>query len=362
MKKSVKTAIIAGVLVLLTVAACILIKKTGSNNKMGAGMGRGRGAGGNSVVTVRSELLQFETLNDFMITNGEVESQSAIEVYPSMSGKISSVNVTLGSHVEKGDVIAYVDPSEPGSNYAKSPVVAPISGSIVSSPAKVGAKVSTTSAFTMIGDIENLQISASVPERYIAELKTGLKAEITLEAYPGVIFNASVSRVSPVVDKNSRTKEVILNFDKKDSRVNAGMFAKVKLYTSKYSGYVTVAKDAVVQDDQQSYLFIVNDDYTVSKRTVKLGKAVDSRVQITDNVMEGERAVVEGMLSLADGSSVNDIANPRPVEKETSAGEGNENPVKESSSKPASGEGAGAGDAKPAETSAGKTKAPEGKK
>ena len=354
MKKSVKTAIIAGVLVLLTVAACIIIKKTASNNKMGAGMGRGRGAGGNSVVTVRSELLQFETLNDFMITNGEVESQSAIEVYPSMSGKISSVNVTLGSHVEKGDVIAYVDPSEPGSNYAKSPVVAPISGSIVSSPAKVGAKVSTTSAFTMIGDIENLQISASVPERYIAELKTGLKAEITLEAYPGVIFNASVSRVSPVVDKNSRTKEVILNFDKKDSRVNAGMFAKVKLYTSKYSGYVTVAKDAVVQDDQQSYLFIVNDDYTVSKRTVKLGKAVDSRVQITDNVMEGERAVVEGMLSLADGSSVNDIANPRPVEKKEE--------------KPASGEGAGAADGVSAgaenapQSDAAKTKAPEGKK
>ena len=318
MKKGIKTAIIVVILLAITAAVCVVIKKTGSNGTVGAGMGpggRGRGARGNSIVTVRSEVLKKEVLNDFMLTNGEVESQSAIEIYPSMSGKVSSVNVMLGSHVEKGDVIAYVDPSEPGSNYAKSPITAPISGSIVSTPAKVGAKVSTTTAFTMIGDIENLQISANVPERYIAELKPGLKAEITLEAYPGVIFNATVSRVSPVVDKNSRTKQVILNFDKKDSRVNAGMFAKVKLYTTKYSGYVTVSKDAVVQDDDQSYLFIVNDDYTVSKRTVKLGKSVDTRVQITDNVMEGERAVVEGMLSLADGSSVNDIANPRPVEK-----------------------------------------------
>ena len=327
MKKSVKTAIIVASIVLVTAAACVVIKKTGSNNGMKGpgGMGMRGMRGGNTVVTVRSEKVDLQVLNDYMITNGEVESQSAIEVYPSMSGKISSVNVTLGSHVEKGDVIAYVDPSEPGSNYAKNPIVAPISGSIVSSPLKVGAKVSTTTAVTMIGDIENLQVSASVPERYVAELKTGLKAEISLEAYPGVMFTAFVSRVSPVVDKASRTKEVILNFDKKDSRVNAGMFAKVKLYTSKYSGFVTVSKDAVVQDDENSYLFIVNDDYTVTKRDVKLGKTVDGRIQITDNVMAGERVVVEGMLSLSDGASVNDIANPKKVEsaENGSSGAGN---------------------------------------
>ncbi len=306
MKKSAKTAVIVGVLVLATALVCVLVGRRGKNTEVGAGM---RGNERTSlVVTVRSEEAKVQTLDDYVLTNGEVESQSAIEVYPSMSGKISKINVMLGSRVQKGDIIAYVDPSEPGSTYAQSPVEAPISGSILASPLKVGTKVGTTTAVTTIGDIENLQITAPIPERYIAELKPGLKAEITLEAYPDIVFTATVSRVSPVVDRTSRTKEIILNFDRNDSRINAGMFAKVKLYTSSYSGKIVVSKDSVVEDDDQSYLFIVNDDMTVSKRIVKLGESVDTMVQITDNLMPGERVVVEGMLSLSDGASVNDIS------------------------------------------------------
>ena len=263
-----------------------------------------------TVPTVKTENATKKTLHDYVITNGEVESQSSIEVFPSMSGKIAAINVMLGSSVKKGDVIAKVDPSEPGTNYALSPVEAPISGSIVSSPLKIGTKVSTATAITMIGDIENLQVTASVPERYVAELKTGLKAEVYLEAYPGVVFTATVSRVSPVVDAATRTKEIILNFDKKDSRINAGMFAKVKLFISKYEGHIAIPKDAVVEQDENSYLYIVNDDNTVSKRVVKLGKSVDGIIQVVDNVMPGERVVVDGMLAISDGVKVYDISNP----------------------------------------------------
>ena len=316
-KKSKISLIVTVAAVLLTVAAVVIINATkNTENAGGPGKGgaRGRGGTGNTIFTVRSAEAVKKTLNDYVITNGEVESQSAVEVFPSMGGKVQQINVLLGSQVKKGDVIAKIDPSEPGTKYALSPVEAPISGSIVSIPLKVGTKVTTNSAVTMIGDIENLQISASVPERYVSELKTGLKAEITVEAYPDVIFMATVSRVSPVVDAATRTKQVIMNFDKKDSRVNAGMFAKVKLYTSKYSGKLVVPSDAIItNDDDVSYLFVVNDDYTVSRRTVKTGKSIDGMIQVTDNLMAGERVVYEGMLSLSDGANVNDLAKPKPA-------------------------------------------------
>ena len=316
-KKSKISLIVTVAAVLLTVAAVVIINATkNTENTGGPGKGGARGwrGAGNTIFTVRSVEAVKKTLNDYVITNGEVESQSAVEVFPSMGGKVQQINVLLGSQVKKGDVIAKIDPSEPGTKYALSPVEAPISGSIVSTPLKVGTKVTTNSAITMIGDIDNLQISASVPERYVSELKTGLKAEITVEAYPDVIFMATVSRVSPVVDAATRTKQVIMNFDKKDSRVNAGMFAKVKLYTSKYSGKLVVPSDAIItNDDDVSYLFVVNDDYTVSRRTVKTGKAIDGMIQVTDNLMAGERVVYEGMLSLSDGANVNDLAKPKPA-------------------------------------------------
>lgn len=314
-KKTKITTIIITAVLLVTVGAVVVINLTKNSGAAGGMPGKGGrrgGFGGNTTFTVRSVEAKVSTLTDYVITNGEVESQSAVEVFPSMSGKVQQINVLLGSHVKKGDVIAKIDPSEPGTKYALSPVEAPISGSIVSSPLKVGTTVTTNSAVTMIGDIDNLQVSANIPERYVAELKTGLKAEVTLEAYPGVIFSASVSRVSPVVDSSTRTKQIILNFDKRDSRVNAGMFAKVKLYTSKYSGKLVVPSDAVItNDDGSAYLFVVNDDGTVSRREIKTGKSIDGKIQITDNLMAGERVVYEGMLSLSEGAKVNDLENPK---------------------------------------------------
>ena len=289
----------------VTVAVVAVAVKMAKANKQGGMGGRGRGG---TTFSVKTMTLEKTTLHDYVSTNGEVESQSSIEVFPDMAGRVASVEVQLGSPVKKGQVIAYVDPNEPGVRYVKNPVYAPISGSIVSSPLKVGTKVSTNTVITTIGDINNLQISANIPERYVALLKPGLTASITLEAYPDVVFTATVSRVSPVVDKNSRTKEIILTFDKDDSRINAGMFAKVILYTIDYENEVTMPVDSLVTKDDKYYAFVVNGD-TVERREVVLGKTVNATVQILSGVSAGEKVVTEGQTSLSDGAKVKDITN-----------------------------------------------------
>ena len=184
---------------------------------------------------------------------------------------------------------------------------------MISTPLKNGKKVTTSTAIAIIGDINNLQVTANVPERYVAVLKKGLKAEVSVEAYPGVIFAATVSRVSPVVDATTRTKEVILTFDRHDERINAGMFAKVKLYTEDYSGAVVMPSDALVQNGDDFFAYIVNSSgggETVSKVKVEKGKTVDGYVQILSGVKEGDKVVIQGMTSLGDGSKILDISSP----------------------------------------------------
>lgn len=260
-----------------------------------------------TVTPVRTVVANEVILQDYVMTSGDIQTQTSIEVFPSIGGTVVQMNVSLGSPVKKGDVIGYIDPSEPGSYYAKSPITCPISGSILTAPAKPGQKVQASSVITKIGDIENLQISAKIPERYVAELAVGQKAEIKLEAYPDVSFSASVVSISPVVDSATRTKEIILNFDKKDSRINAGMFAKVKLFTSAYKGTFAIGQDSIVSNSDKNYLFVVNDDDTVSKREVTLGKNVDGYYQILSGIEFGETVVTEGMLTLYEGAKVRDI-------------------------------------------------------
>ena len=199
-------------------------------------------------------------------------------------------------------------PSEPGSYYAKSPVTAPIDGSIITSPVKIGQKVSMSSVITKIGDIDNLQITAKVPERYVAELDIGQTAEITLQAYGDQIFYARVVRISPVVDPSTRTKEIILNFVKNYDQVNAGMFARVKLFTVDYGGFPVIQQDAFVENSDEYYLYIAKEDSTVTKRKVKRGKNIDGNYQVIEGLSEGEVVVTEGMLSLYEGAKIRDIS------------------------------------------------------
>ena len=282
-----------------------------AGNPGGAPVAGGRAGFGNkksqTVTPVRTVVAQEVILQDYVMTSGDIQTQTSIEVFPSIGGTVVQMNVSLGSPVKKGDIIGYIDPSEPGSYYAKSPITCPISGSILTAPAKPGQKVQASSVITKIGDIENLQVSAKIPERYVAELAVGQKAEIKLEAYPDVSFSASVVRISPVVDSSTRTKEIILNFDKKDSRINAGMFAKIKLFTSAYKGAFAIGQDSIVSNSDKNYLFVVNNDDTVSKREVTLGKNVDGYYQILSGVEFGETVVTEGMLTLYEGAKVRDI-------------------------------------------------------
>ena len=310
LKKSRSFLVVLFVLALL--AVCVVVARVQKDGAGAAAPGMaGRGRGG-SVVSVKTQTLAVETLHGYVSTNGEIESQNSVSVFPDVSGKIVSMSVMLGSRVAKGQVIGYIDPSSPGSYFRQSPIYAPISGSVISTPLKNGTTVSTGTAITQVGDVSNLQIRANVPERFVAVLKVGLKANVSVEAYPGVVFSATVSRVSPVVDPVSRTKEIVLVFDERDARINAGMFAKVVLFTEDYGGMVVMPSDSLVQNGDKFYAYTVNADNTVTKNEVTLGKSVDGKVQIASGLMAGEKVVVQGQTSLGDGSRIQDITGASP--------------------------------------------------
>ncbi len=302
------------VIVIVVLAAALGVVVYAVYSMRRAAVMRGR-APSQTVSSVRTQVAEVVTLHDYINTNGDIEAVNSVTVYPDIGGKIVSTNVTLGSPVRRGDVIARVDPSEPGSSYTLSPVLAPINGSIIKTPLKVGTKVTTSSTITTIGDIASLQITAKIPERYVASLRTGLKAEISLEAYPDAVFAATVTHVSPVLDVNARTKEIVLTFDENDARINAGMFGKVKLYTLDYGGAVALPSDAVVTKGDKPYLYVVKSDDTVEQREITLGQSVDGVVQVLSGIEEGERVVVEGGQVLSNGAKVRDISSADRGEK-----------------------------------------------
>lgn len=281
-----------------------------AGTRPGAGPSGARAAAGASSFRITAVAAELADVRSYIETNGDVEADNTVEVYPDIAGRLVSLRAGLGSFVRKGDAIAEIDPSKPGASYAISQVLAPISGTVTSLPLTAGSTVSASSVVAVIGDISRLEVSARIPERDVGMLKNGLKAEVSVEAYPGEIFAATVASVSPLVDSVSRTKEIRLAFDSVDARINAGMFARVKLYTTVNENAVVVPESALLAGEGENYLYVVNADSTVSRREVSVGATVDGRAVVASGLEAGERVAVEGIVSLSDGASVKVIGDP----------------------------------------------------
>ena len=258
-----------------------------------------------SIFSVRTEDAEIRTLQAYLEVNANIVSGHQVTVLPEASGKLVSMRVGLGSVVQRGALIAEVDPSRPGAQYSLSAVYAPVSGMVVSPPQSVGSTVSTGTVLMTIAANNSIEVEALIPEREVGQLRTGLKAEIRLEAFPGEIFAATLTQVSPVVDPVSRTKKITMRFDRNDSRINAGMFARVKLNTRTYQNVISIPQEALVEHRGKTVVYVlINDASHVEMREVVTGVNVDREMEIKSGLQPNESVVVQGQQFLTDGAPV----------------------------------------------------------
>jgi multidrug efflux pump subunit AcrA (membrane-fusion protein) len=95
-----------------------------------------------------------------------------------------------------------------------------------------------------------------------------------------------------------------LAFDRPDSRINAGMFARVRLDTVSYANRLKLHTNAIVSDSTGNHAFVVLPGDTVAKRPVELGITVDGVAEIRSGLTLGDIVVVEGASVLSDGAKV----------------------------------------------------------
>ena len=253
-------------------------------------------------------------LDDYLEFGGDVASVNEVMVLPDQGGKITNILVKVGDMVRQGQTIAYVNPLRAGVVYNDSPVRAPISGRVTSLPVTVGSTVSQSSLVAKVGRTDDLEIRIAIAERFVSRISNGQKATLTFDAYPSVVFGAKVFEVSPVLDTTTRTMAVKLRLDPKDDRVKVGMYGRVKLVTESVKNAIILPTSAIVTRDGKDYVFVVTsqksgkDAAVVGLRPVTKGIMVDNQVEITKGLEAGEEVVIKGQTLLNDGSKVNVVS------------------------------------------------------
>ncbi len=242
-----------------------------------------------------------------MSLNGDIDTKVKADIFPDAAGKITSLRVKLGTYVKKGQVIATLDPSRPGSVYLNSPVRAPISGYILNIRKKIGETVNPQSSIAVVGRTDAKQILTYVSEKYISNIKVGNDAIIEVGAYPNEKFKAKVSEISPVLDSKSRTIEVYLtpigsNLDK----LIIGMFSKIKLITKRFRDVIKIPREAIVDREGKQFVFKLDlEGKSVQMLPVTVLFEIDGIVALSGEVEENDLIVVEGMSTLSNGTPIN---------------------------------------------------------
>ncbi len=233
---------------------------------------------------------------------GDLGYNDAVNIYPSISGKVIQYQVEKGQQVEVGQTIALVDASKPGSTYAYSPVTSPVAGIVYSLNSVAGETVTISSVLATIRSIEKLKIQIDLPERYLSSIQNGMRAQFTTVPWPDTRYTATVSSIGLSVDSSSRSVEVELLVDSEDSNLKSGMFVTVDLVTSQSDSTCTVPVEALASYLDEQVVYVLNSDSTVSRRKVTVGISNDLIVAITDGLVIGEKVVTAG--TVTDGTKV----------------------------------------------------------
>jgi multidrug efflux pump subunit AcrA (membrane-fusion protein) len=239
---------------------------------------------------------------------GDVAAASSVDILPDAAGKLVRVLVRPGDRVTRNQLVAEVDPSRPGMNYALSPIRSPIEGTVTSLPIPIGSTVAPSMSIGKISTASNLEITVNVAERYVSRIALGQSALLSFDAYPAERFNARVVEVSPVLNVASRTMEAKLHLVNPDARIKIGMYARVRLITDARKDAIIVPYDAMVRRSGTPFVFVVRGNNGVNMVTVTEGIRVDDRIEILEGLKAGDQIVVKGQTLLDEGSKVNVIS------------------------------------------------------
>lgn len=139
-------------------------------------------------------------------------------------------------------------------------ITSPIDGVVLNRAVEEGqtvaASFNTPTLFTIVNDLTRMQVETSVDEADIGKVKDGQRVDFTVDAYPDLKFEGTVSevRLQPVTTNNVVTYVVILNAPNPDKKLMPGMTASATIYVEEKENTLVLSGKAMRFTPDRGYL------------------------------------------------------------------------------------------------------------
>ena len=186
----------------------------------------------------------------------------------------------------------------------KTDIRAPIAGTIVDLPIKVGeTAIPSTNAFAgaslmTIADTSAIRAELKVDEADIARIAIGQQVDVYATAFPETALKGEVQRIAlaPTLENQARAYEVIALLDPpEDLALRSGMSARADIFLGDGAKRLAVPVEAVGSDEDEDggverFVWIERDG--VARRVVvQVGVSDDRWEEITGGLQPGDRVI-----------------------------------------------------------------------
>lgn len=256
---------------------------------------------------------------------GTLSPQLRQTITAAASGEITNLNVSVGSRVSAGAVLAAIGGESAENSLADAAlavqnaqlslqsaqealdsytITSPISGTVIEKNLKTGDQLNggDSGAMAVIYDLSQLELQMDVSELDIGQIQPGQTVEITAEALPGQTFTGVVEKVSvngTTTDGFTTYPVTILLSEYGD--LNPGMNVSADIIVERAENALCVPAEAVNSDNTVLVAgegafaedgVTIADPSKIESRPVTLGRGNQDYVEITSGLEEGETVLL----------------------------------------------------------------------
>jgi len=183
-------------------------------------------------------------------------------------------------------------------------LVSPING-VVTMRNYDSGDLFTGNPILQIQQIRPVKLLINVSESQYKDVKIGMEAKIQIDILGKEEYIGRVSLIHPTLDARTHTFPVEITIPNANAKIRPGMYTRVAFNFGNRSN-VVVPDNAIVKQPGSGdrYVFVLNDDNTVSYVKVTLGRRLDANYEVLSGLNDGDKVAITSLTKLKDGINV----------------------------------------------------------
>ncbi len=180
---------------------------------------------------------------------------------------------------------------------------APFSGVLGLRQFSVGARVSPGQVITHLDDLQQMKVNFTLPSAQLMHVKSGTVFTASSNLLGAQIFTGKVTAIDSRIDVSSGSFMVRGIIQNPQQILKPGLLLRITLQQPARHAII-VAEEAVIQRQQNHFVFVVQDDNRVAQKNLVIGTRQPGLIEVLDGLNLGDRVIVRGMGAVKVGDQV----------------------------------------------------------